>query len=348
MSQSSSNRQWRLIAPIDVDQLIGTEHFELVETPIPDIRDGELLLRTMYLGTSPAQRGYVTKSSSMHAKVAAGDVMSGRAIAVVVQSKANDYKVGDIVNANTGWQDYSAHQANASGLAAITKISNSVKPYSLALGLLGTAGYTAYFGLTDVANAKAGDTVLISAAAGGVGSCAVQIAKAIGCNVVGITGGAEKCDWLQKELKLESVIDYNNDDLEQAIQQACPNGVDVFFDNVGGEQLNIVLKYLALNARIAICGYISTDYSKQKVGPENYTYLLRQRARMEGFFILDYQHRFAEAEQILIEWYQEGLFIDNSDIMVGLEHMPMALQSLFTGGNTGVRICQVANQEELL
>lgn len=273
--------------------------------------------------------------------------MRGRGIARVVRSNHPKFKSNDIVVATTGWQDYAIIRPDQEGVFGTYRISNPVKPLSLHLGILGAAGMTAYFGLTDVAATKPTDTVLVTAAAGGVGSCAVQIARCLGKDVIGVAGGLKKCQWLSESLNVAHVIDYKNQDLGQVIDAQCPNGVDVFFDNVGGQQLDCVLERLALGARVVICGFISTDYEHTHWGPKNYKYLLRRRAKMEGFFIFDYFDRFGEAEKQLASWYAAGDIQGTDDVVVGLEHMPDLLRSLFTGGNRGVCICQVAENGEL-
>ncbi len=336
------NRQWRLIKPIDKADGVGPQHFEFDDGPIPSPGEGEILLRTICLGTSPAQRSYISTSTSMHEKVKAGEVMRGRGIGRVIESRSRNYEVGDLLIASTGWQDFCVLDGSSAGPYPPEKLICSIRPCSLALGILGSAGLAAYFGLLDVGLCKPGDTVLVSAAAGGVGSCAVQIARILGCRVVGIAGGPEKCRWLQDTLGVEITIDYKNDDLGPAINQACPDGIDVFFDNVGGEQLEAALQNLAIGARVVICGFISTDYEESSSGPANYVNLLRRRARMEGFFVFDYQTRFPEVQAQLLEWHRHGLILGTDDVLQGLEHMPEALQSLFMGGNMGVRTCQVS------
>lgn len=336
------NRQWRLKQLIEKRELVGTEHFAWTEAPRPTVRSGEILLRTLCLGTSPAQRSYVTRSVSMHDKVAAGEVMRGRGVAVVAQSRNPAFTEGDWYTATTGWQDFSCHDPDHPGLYGIDKVGFSDLPSALALGVLGAAGVTAYFGLKDVGAIQPGQTVLISAAAGGVGSCAVQIARHRGCRVVGIAGGEQKCRWVREVLGADSAIDYKSSDLAGALDEACPDGIDVFFDNVGGEQLELALERLAIGARVVICGYIATDYATSFPGPRNYIYLLRRRARMEGFFVFDYKERFQQAQARLREWYLDGILKDTTDRLIGLEQMPEALRSLFVGTNQGVRVCQVA------
>ena len=339
------NRQWRLARHPEPSEDIGFEHFELTESPMPTPDAGEFVVQTIALGTSPAQRSYISKSLSMHDKIAIGDVMRGRGVGVVAESRNQNYQVGEIVISSTGWQNFSIQspaQQNPNVLS-IQKIVTPVLPLTMTLGILGSAGATAYFGLFDVGCIKAGDTVVVSAAAGGIGSVAGQLARIAGCRVVGIAGGPEKCQWVTEVLGYDYAIDYKNESVGERLDALCPNGVDVFFDNVGGEILDDVLARIALNARVIICGFISTDYQDGlNRGPRNYKNLVRKRARMEGFFIFDYRHRFQEAEDRLRRWYDEGLLINCEDVDDGLEHMPGTLGSLFTGGNKGIKLCRVS------
>ncbi|MEQ9111157.1 MAG: NADP-dependent oxidoreductase [Rhodospirillaceae bacterium] len=339
------NRQWLLARHPDPEEVVGFEHFEFTENAIPDPGVGEMVLKTIALGTSPAQRSYITKGLSMHDKIAIGDVMRGRGVCVVTKTRHAAYSEGDILIASPGWQDYSVqspalHNPN---VLSLQPVPHPIRPLTTLLGVLGSAGATAYFGLVDVGTVKPGDTVVVSAAAGGVGSVAGQIARIAGCRVIGIAGGAEKCAWLTDTLGYHDSIDYKNEDVGQRLDQLCPGGVDVFFDNVGGELLDTVLARIALNARIVICGFISTDYRDDlNLGPRNYKNLVRKRARMEGFFIFDYRHRFAEAEGRLRQWYRDGLLVNSEDVDDGLEKMPGTLRSLFTGVNKGIKLCRVA------
>ena len=339
--QPGRNRQWRLLRTPPREELIGAEHFDFVEDDVPEPGRGQVLLRTLCLGTSPAQRGYVSTKDSMHEKVLPGAVMRGRGVAQVLESKAARFRKGELVIAATGWQDFSVHDGEGDGILMVQKIHDPVWPLALSLGILGAAGLTAYFGLLEIGEAKPSDTVLVSAAAGGVGSCAVQIAKALGCRVVGIAGGPAKCAWV-RALGADAAIDYKNSDLGAEIDKHCPGGVKVFFDNVGGDQLQQTLTRLARGARVVICGFIATDYTDPGLGPTNYTYLLRSRARMEGFFVFDFVDRFEEAQAELRTWYRAGQIADCNHIVFGLENMPDALRGLFTGANRGVQLCQVA------
>jgi NADPH-dependent curcumin reductase len=341
----NKNRQWRLARHPEADEIIGFEHFEMHEGPVPVAYAGELVLQTIALGTSPAQRSYISKGLSMHDKIAVGDIMRGRGVGVVTASHHDAYAVGDVVVASTGWQDFSIQSPGRQNpnVLSLQKIDDPVYPLTTSLGILGSAGTTAYFGLLDVGLARAGDTVVVSAAAGGIGSVVGQIARLSGCRVIGIAGGAEKCRWITEDLGYDAAIDYKNENVGEKIDALCPRGVDVFFDNVGGKILDTVLARLALNACIVVCGFISTDYRDDlNTGPRNYTNLVRKRARMEGFFIFDYRHRFKEAEDRLRQWYEAGFLVNCEDVDDGLENMPETLGSLFKGSNKGIKLCRVS------
>ena len=347
----TTNRQWRLTRHPEPDEHLGFDHFQLTNASVPEPADGEFLLRTIALGTSPAQRAYVSKSLSMHEKIAIGDVMRGRGVGIVTATRHAEYQEGDVVIASTGWQDFSIQcpAGENPNVLSLRKVKGPIRPLTTTLGIIGIAGATAYFGLLDVEQAKSGDTVVVSAAAGGIGSVVGQIARLSGCRVIGIAGGPEKCRWLTDVLKFDETIDYKNENLDDRLKSLYPDGVDVFFDNVGGAMLDTVLSHIALNARIVICGYISTDYRDDtNLGPRNYKYLVRQRARMEGFFVFDYRHRYGEAEEHLRKWFKSGQLINSEDVDEGLEAMPLTLQSLFTGKNRGIKLCRVAPDPDYL
>jgi len=339
------NRQWRVARPVQAGERIGAAHFVLESAPLGPLEPGQIRVRTHVLSTSPAQRSYLSAARSMHAKVAVGEVMRGRGVGVVVESRHELWPVGTVVNGSLGWQDYAvlAPEAASGGILHLERIREPVEPLARHLGVLGSTGATAYFGLLDVGALKAGDTVVISAAAGGVGSIAGQIARLRGARVIGIAGGPEKCRWIVEDLGFDAAIDYRAGDLGARLAELCPSGIDLYFDNVGGTILEAALERLAVGARVVICGFIATDGDDTAPGPRGYKNLLRRRARMQGFFIFDYQARMAEAEAALRGWYESGLLKPTEQEVRGLEHMPEVLAGLFTGENRGVALCRVAD-----
>ena len=341
------NRQWRVARYPKPDELIGAEHFEWTAEPVPAPADGEFLVRTICLAPGPAQRGYLEQSQAQFfgTPIPVGEVMRGRGIGEIVASRHPDYRDGDIFVGSLGWQDYSVQTPVGSEFVFSTrKINNPRSPLSLHLGILGQAGGTGYFGMLEGANIKSGDNVLVSAAAGGVGSIAGQVARIRGANkVVGITGTSDKCAWLRDTVGYSDAINYKTENLDARLHELFPDGVDVYFDNVGGDILNSALNHLAMHARVAISGFIATQYSPEhQVGPANYRNLVFKRARMQGFVYFDYWDRYDEAEQQLAEWYDAGLLINTEHLTDGLEHMPATLSGLFTGANRGIAICRVS------
>jgi NADPH-dependent curcumin reductase CurA len=342
------NRQWRVARYPAADELIGPAHFAWTEETIPEPQDDEFLVRTICLAPGPAHRGYLDPSHhDFIANVPVGEIMRGRGIGQIVESRHPEYQAGEIFLGSLGWQDYSVQKPRgAEFVMSAKKVINPITPLSAQLSTLGQAGATAYFGLLEAGAMQAGDNVLVSAAAGGVGSGAGQIARIRGANrVVGTTGSDEKCRWICDELGYDAAINYKTEDLGARLKALFPDGIDVFYDNVGGDILNAALANLAMHARIVICGFISTDYSPAP-GPANYRHLLYKRARMQGYIVFDYWDRFAEAEQDLLGWFRSGQLKTCEDVDEGLEKMPAAVASLFTGGNRGVKICRVAPDPE--
>jgi NADPH-dependent curcumin reductase len=332
------NRQWILKAR-PAGKLTGRE-FGWNEAPMPQPSDGQVLLRTLWLSIDPAQRIWMTRDSYKPA-VPLGDVMESFAVGQVIESHHPDFTPGDVLRGIFSWQDYVV--TDGKGFGGMRKIPTGSPP-NLALGVLGLNGLTSYFGMIEVGKIKAGDTVVVSGAAGATGSLAGQIAKIKGCRVIGTAGGKEKCDWLVKEAHFDAAIDYKNEDIGARLSELCPNGIDVFFDNVGGKVLNEVLARINLNARIVLCGSISaSDASVPQPGPANYSNLVAKRARMEGFTGLDYPSRVPEAVEALSGWLREGKLANKEDIMVGLENAPRALMRLFTGENFGKQLVKVAD-----
>jgi NADPH-dependent curcumin reductase CurA len=345
--RTPANRVWRVARLPAVDEPITPALFRLVEEKIPEPAEGEFLVRTLCLAPGPAQRAYLTRStlSGMTERMRVGDVMRGRGVGQVIRSRTPEFAEGDIVVASLGWQDYSVQRGRGADFVFSTRrIDPALRPYALALGTLGQAGITAYFGLLDAAGMREGDAVLVSAAAGGVGSVAGQVARIRGASrVVGLAGTGEKCRWLTDELGFHAAINYRTAELGRRLAEEFPQGIDVFFDNVGGTILDEGLAHLATGARVLICGFISTDYSATpQPGPSNYKNLLYKRATMRGYVWFDYWSRYAEAEDALRGWHSAGVLHECEDFDEGLEKMPDSLASLFSGSNRGIKICRVA------
>jgi NADPH-dependent curcumin reductase CurA len=343
----STNRQWLVKHYPEPDELIAAEHFSWAETATPAPAEGEFLVQTRYLAPGPAQRGYLVNTGGEFYgdTLPVGEVMRGRGIGEIVASRHPDYSPGEIFVGSLGWQDYSIQKPMGKEFIFSTrKISRPRDPLSLHMGILGQAGGTGYFGMLEGAAVKAGDNVLISAAAGGVGSVAGQIARIKGAaSVIGIAGSDAKCAWLRDEVGYTDAINYKSENLQQRIRELFPDGIDVYLDNVGGEILDIALANLAMHARVAISGFISTQYSSNPpTGPAHYTNLLFKRASMRGFIYFDYWDRYDEAEQQLSQWYDAGQLVNTEHLSDGLELMPTALRQLFTGENCGIAICKVS------
>lgn len=328
-------RQWLLNGrptgrPIEDDDL------KLVEVPIPEPEDGEVLLKVSYLGFDPAQKGWMESIADYVAPMAIGDVMQGSGIGEVVETKNPDYKVGDILVGRMGWTEYVAldpknHERPTQGL-----------PETTMLGPLGTTGLTAYCGLFKLGKPVAGDIVLVSGAAGATGSVVGQLAKLAGCKTIGIAGGPEKCRWLIDEVGYDHAIDYKNDDLRAKIKEYAPQGVNVFYDNVGGKTLNAALAHIATGARVVICGGISRyETGRMPAGPENYFNLVFRRASMHGFIVLDWASEFPQIRKRLASFIQDGSLKYREDIQQGFENAPQTLQRLFSGQNKGKQLLKL-------
>lgn len=332
------NRQWILNAR-PTGALTGTE-FRWNEAPIPQPADGQVLVRNLWLSFDPTQRNWMVLDSYVP-KIPLGEVMRAFGVGQVIQSRHPDFKPGEFVQGGFGWQDYIA--TDGRGFGGMHKLPSGVPP-NLALSLFGITGPTAYFGITDIGQVKAGETVVVSGAAGSTGSVAGQIAKIKGCRVIGTAGGKEKCDWLVEVAGFDGAIDYKSEDIGVRLSALCPNGIDVFFDNVGGIVLNEVLARINLKARIVLCGAISRyNDAVPPPGPSNYFNLTPKRARMEGFIILDYGPRFPEAIEALGRWQREGRLVQKEDVAVGLENAPRTLMRLFTGENFGKQLLKIAD-----
>jgi NADPH-dependent curcumin reductase len=331
------NHQFRLAAR--PTGLVGREHFDYVEEPVPALVDGQVLVKILYVSLDPAMRGWMSEGRSYIPPVQIGEVMRAGTVGVVAESKSERFAPGDHVTSWLGVQEYAVCDENA-----VFKIDADAAPLTTYLGALGMPGMTAYFGLLDVGAPKEGETVVVSGAAGAVGSVVGQIAKLKGCRVVGIAGGPEKCAWIVDELSFDAAIDYKSENVPDALRKHCPEGVDVYFDNVGGEILDAVLARLARGARVPLCGAIS-QYNKMDSmrGPSNYMSLLVNRARMQGFVVIDYMSRYPEATREMAGWIAEGKLVAREDVVEGFEGFPEALQKLFAGENVGKLVLKVGS-----
>ncbi len=312
-------------------------NFRIIDTEMPQPKDGEVLVRTLYLSVDPYMRGRMDDRKSYIAPFALNEVITGVGIGEVIESRSPAFQHGDIVTGMLAWQLYSV--APARGLM---KIDPMLAPVTTALGLLGVPGLTAYFGLLEIGRPKEGETVVVSGAAGAVGMTVCQIAKIKGCRVVGIAGSDEKNQYLEHELWVDATINYKVGDLRQALKAACPEGVDVYFDNVGGEVSDAVMPLINKGARIPICGQISLyNLGKPDVGPRVQPYLVVKRALMQGFIVTDYAPRFSEGITQLVRWKAEGKLKYAENIVDGFENAPRAFLGLFKGENLGKQLVKV-------
>jgi NADPH-dependent curcumin reductase CurA len=319
------------------------EDFEASEGAAGTPGAGEVLLRNLYLSIDPAIRGWMSEARSYLPPIQIGEPIRSGTLSQIVESNAEGWQVGQIVQALAAWESYSV--VSSRSLHGKVKTIEGI-PLPAMLSVLGGTGLTAYFGLLDVGQPKEGETVLVSAAAGGVGSIVGQIAKAKGCRAVGLTGSDEKCAWLIDELDYDAGINYKTANLRVALEEACPDGIDVFFDSVGGEILNTVLTRLNYHGRVAVCGAISQiNEAELPPGPSNYLQLLAKSARMEGFTTLDFAPRYDEARAHLAHWIREGKIRYRDDIVEGLDKAPSHLLRLFSGEHRGKLMVKLADAE---
>lgn len=331
----SVNRQFKLAArPVGH---VKANDFSYEEGPVPTPADGEVLIKVRYISLDPAMRGWMNEGRSYIAPVALGAVMRAGTLGQVIESRHPGFAVGDYVTGSQGVQDYALSDGKE-----IRKVDPALAPLPKYLNVLGMPGMTGYFGLLDVGQPKAGETVLVSAASGAVGQIVGQIAKIQGCRVVGIAGGDEKCAYAVKELGYDACIDYKRGPIFPGLAKHCPDGVDVYFDNVGGDILDAVLTRIRRHARIVICGAISQYNNTTPIqGPKNYLSLLVNRARMEGIVVFDWAPRYGEAVQAIAGWMREGKIRSREDIVHGIAKFPEALAMLFKGENFGKLILEV-------
>ncbi|MCG8419567.1 MAG: NADP-dependent oxidoreductase [Proteobacteria bacterium] len=323
------NRQFRLAERPQGVPTAGV--WDYVEEPARSPDEGEMLVKVEYISLDPAMRGWMNARKSYIEPVGIGEVMRAGAVGEVLDSKADGFAPGDKVYGVLGVQTHATVPARG-----IHKIDATLAPIQRYLGALGMPGMTAYFGLLDIGRPEPGQTVVVSGAAGAVGSLVGQIAKIKGCRAIGIAGGPDKCRWVVEQLGFDGCIDYKSEDVYQSLKQHCPDGVDVYFDNVGGDILDAVLRLLAMRARIVICGAISQYNNLDQVrGPANYMSLLVYRARMEGFVVLDYAQQYSRGVAEIAKWIGEGKLIVKEDIRDNFERFPEIFGMLFKGDNLG-------------
>jgi NADPH-dependent curcumin reductase CurA len=323
------------------DGVPAESNFEVVKNPMPVVNDGEVLRKTIYLSVDPYMRGRMSDQRSYVEGAKLGEAMVGQTVSRVIESKNPRFHPGDFVTTVDGWQEYAASDGKG-----LRKIDPALAPVSWFLGVLGMPGLTAYVGLLDIGRPKEGETVVVSAAAGAVGSIAGQIAKIKGCRAVGTAGSDEKCKYVVGELGFDACINYKTADLNEALKRDCPDGIDVYVDNVGGPVLEAVLKRINVNARIPLVGLISQyNDTKPRPGP-NLGYVLVNRALIQGMIVFDHLHRVAEFTRDMTEWLRAGQVKYREDVIQGLENAPRAFIGLFAGENIGKRVVQVAPEDE--
>jgi NADPH-dependent curcumin reductase CurA len=330
------NHQFRLAArPVG---LAKRSDWSYTEEPVRQPGDGEILVKILYISLDPAMRGWMNEGKSYIPPVGIGEVMRAGGVGRVIESRNSTFAVGDHVYGGFGVQEYGT--VNGKGP---NKVDPKMAPLPVYLGTLGMPGMTAYFGLLDVGQPKSGETLVVSGAAGAVGTVVGQIGKIKGCRVVGIAGGAEKCRFVVNDLGFDSAVDYKNEDVRQSLQKHCPKGVDVYFDNVGGDILDTVLTMINLRARIVICGAISQyNNTGPAKGPSNYLALLINRARMEGMIVFDYADRYGPAACEMAGWMAAGKLKSREHIVEGFETFPETFLKLFKGENVGKLVLKVA------
>ena len=332
------NRQFRLAAR--PEGLPKRSDWNLATEEVAPLADGQVLVKVLQLSLDPAMRGWMNEGRSYIAPVGIGEVMRAVGVGKVVASRHPGFSVGEHVTGAFGVQEY----CRADGKAA-AKIDLRLGTLPQWLNVLGMPGMTGYFGLLEVGQPRPGDTVVVSGAAGAVGQTVGQLAKLKGCRAVGIAGGRAKCDFAVNELGYDACIDYKSEHVKDALKTHCPKGVDVYFDNVGGEILDAVLTRIARGARIVVCGAISQYNNTTPVkGPANYLSLLVNRARMQGMVVFDYADRYSIAVKEIAQWMREGRFVSREDVVAGLERFPEALNRLFSGENFGKLVLKVADE----
>lgn len=326
--------------------IVGPEHFELRTASVPEPAEGQALVRIELLSLDPAQRSFLNEHPPWGPPMEIGDVMRGDAVARVVRSRSDAFCEGELVEGWFGWQDYAV--IGKRDLGPIGRVPDGTAPED-ALSALGLTGLTAYFGVIEVGRPRSGQTMVVSAAAGATGSVAGQVAKALGCRVIGIAGGERKCRWLLETAGFDAAIDHRAEDVGARLRALCPDGVELFFDNVGGTVLDHVLGHLAYDATIVVCGSVSSGYTEDEhlpPGPRNYVKLSGRSARMEGFTLGDFSERLADGRRQLAAWLADGVLHRAHDVMDGLEQAPEGLRRIFRGENLGKAMVRIARAED--
>lgn len=339
-----TNGQWVLASR--PEGMISESNFGYKEEPVREIQDGEVLVRNLYLAFEPAMRGWVDDVPSYIPPVAIGEVMRSSTVGQVIESKNDNYPKGQLVSGMLGWQQYFISDGTPGPFGGLAAVPDGIPPYRM-LSVLGGTGLTAYFGIHDIHPVKEGDNVLVSGAAGATGSVVAQIARLRGAGkVVGIAGGADKCDWLRDKAKLDGAIDYKNEDVGRRIREEFPKGVDLFFDNVGGDILDVTLPRMADNGRITLCGGISGYNEKElPAGPRNIMQIVIHRLSVRGFILFDHMAGVGEAMRDLSQWSESGEIVVEEDIQEGFENTPKTFLRLFQGKNLGKQLLKIADAE---
>ncbi|MDH4190552.1 MAG: NADP-dependent oxidoreductase [Betaproteobacteria bacterium] len=330
-----NNRRWVLASR--PQGLPKPENFRLEEVSAGTPKDGEVLVKNLWLSLDPYMRGRMSEAKSYAKSVELGELMVGQTVGEVLESKHKGFAAGDKVLTGLGWQLYGCQPG-----AELFKVDAARAPLSYYLGLLGMPGMTAYFGMKDIGEPKAGDTVVVSAASGAVGSVVGQLAKLAGCRAVGIAGGKAKCDYVVKELGFDACVDYKAGNLYRDLKQACAQGVDVYFENVGGETLDTVFKLVNMNARVIVCGLISDYNAAEPYGVKMFRAILVNRMKVQGMLVFDRKERFGEALQALGGYYAQGKLKYRESVVQGIENAPQGLIDLLQGRNFGKQLVKLA------
>ena len=341
MNSNRLNRSWKLKRR--PEGVINEKDLELVSEEVPQITDGQVLAKTIYFSLDPTNRIWMSDIDQYMEPVEIGDVMrAGGSLAVVEETKVSHIKVGDIIQGGMhgGWQEYFVVPGEEASAISITE---SI-PLTALISVLGFTGPTAYFGFLDIGKPKKGETVVVSAAAGAVGSIVCQIAKIKGCYVVGIAGSDDKCNWLKNDLKVDKVINYKKQPILDKLRETCPNGIDIYFENVGGKTLDAALTLMNNFGRIPVCGLISMYNDWNEPGPKMFRNILMKRLTVKGFLVSDYLDRYSESLESLSLWMSEGKIKYKVDVVEGIENAPSAVNKLFTGENKGKLIVKVTDE----